>query len=143
MRHFKQIIDPVFDCFLNCQLTAKCLFSLLKWHNKKLLREGIEEKLWVSENILNCPGLTNTRGLGRFVSSPSDARSLLARGYGKNFFKVLLLGMFYHKPVLLLEDGFVRSLYPFTADVEGKLKEGMSFTLDSQAFYFVGGGVQI
>lgn len=138
MNHFKQLINPIFESFLNCQLTAECLFSLLKWHNERLLKGDIDE-LWVSENILNCPGLTNTRGLGRFVSSPREAGCLLARGYGKNFFKVLLLGMIYRKPILLLEDGFVRSIYPFTANVEGKLKEGMSFTLDSQAFYFVGG----
>lgn len=139
MTYFKQLINSIFESFLNCQLTANCLFSLFKWNNKRLLKEDGSKRLWVSKNILNCPGLTNTRGLGQFVNSPRKAKCLLARGYGKNFFKVLLLGLIYQKPILLLEDGFVRSIYPFTANVEGKLKEGMSFTLDSQAFYFMGG----
>ncbi|HEK2837838.1 TPA: hypothetical protein SMT91_000700 [Proteus mirabilis] len=41
-------------------------------------------------------------------------------------------------PLFLIEDGFLRSLYSFAADVPPKLKSGISFTVDTKGFYYDG-----
>ncbi|AYY80152.1 capsular polysaccharide export protein, LipB/KpsS family [Proteus vulgaris] len=39
-------------------------------------------------------------------------------------------------PLFLIEDGFLRSLYSFVANVPAELKSGISFTVDTKGFYF-------
>lgn len=125
---------------------SKYLFSILKWHNNNLHFDydqiaGAKStlcKYWIDARFLVTPGLSYTMKLGDFVKSCKEANILLARGYSRNFLKVLLMGFWYHKPVALLEDGFVRGLFPCSSNVPSQYKEGMSFTLDSKGFYFVG-----
>ncbi|PQQ36522.1 capsule biosynthesis protein [Photorhabdus luminescens] len=40
------------------------------------------------------------------------------------------------KPLFLIEDGFLRSLYTYQADVSFELRSGISFTVDTKSAYF-------
>ena len=39
-------------------------------------------------------------------------------------------------PFFLIEDGFIRSIYTWCADIDSKSKSGISFVVDSSGFYF-------
>ncbi len=138
----KKIIVKCVESIMFSTWGYKYLFTILKWHNKNLrfnyAQLEFQKKYWIDDRFLVTPGLSFIKKLGDFKENCVDADVLLARGYSRNFLKVLLMGLWHHKPVALLEDGFVRSLFPCSSDVTSKYKEGMSFTLDTKGFYFSG-----
>ena len=59
-------------------------------------------------------------------------------GLKRKNFEFLSLAKALHKPFFLLEDGFIRSLYPWVAKVDPRLNAGISFCIDSKGFYYDG-----
>ena len=74
----------------------------------------------------------------KFSDSLEQANVIASWGLGRKTLDLLDIAKKSNKPLLLLEDGFVRSLYTWAADVDPELKAGISFCIDKKGMYFDG-----
>ena len=71
-------------------------------------------------------------------SSLRKCNAIAAWGLKRKTLNLFSLAVKHNKPFLLLEDGFIRSLYPWAADVDKTLNAGISFCIDRKGFYYDG-----
>lgn len=117
-------------------LKEEDFFELVNKHNSKFDLKRPENYIFVS-GINKIPHLKNISKVLKF--SDSDASAYIAWGLNKNTRKIFRKAVIDNKPFFMAEDGFIRSIFSYAADnVDDELKEGISFTISSDAFYFVG-----
>lgn len=70
--------------------------------------------------------------------SIDQSNAIASWGLGRKTLELLKIAKENNKPLLLLEDGFIRSLYTWAAKVDPELNAGVSFCIDTKAMYYDG-----
>lgn len=78
------------------------------------------------------------RKLLKFSDSLEQANVIASWGLGRKTLSLFEIAKKTNKPLLLLEDGFIRSLYTWPAEVDPELKAGISFCFDKKGMYYDG-----
>lgn len=92
--------------------------------------------LWVKP--FRRPKYMYLKKLLRFSDSLEQANVIASWGLGRKTLDLFDIAKKTKKPLLLLEDGFIRSLYTWPADADPELRAGISFCFDKKGMYYDG-----
>lgn len=106
---------------LNCNLNAKHLFEQL-----------------VFSKSLNSDFRCYIKDVFRTTEDVAKADIFLGWGANATTAKSYTLAVRYQKPFVLIEDGFIRSIHTWCAKAPINMIAGLSFCLDTKAFYYDG-----
>lgn len=126
----------IMDIWKTLRLEEEGFFSRVYMHNNSFDLKQPEDYIFAN-GINKVSFLKNIAKLLTF--SDSGVTAYIGWGFSRDARKAFRSAVIHSKPFFMAEDGFIRSIFSYaTKDVTGELKEGISFTITSDAFYFVG-----